>query len=58
MYDRSHSVSRHHRGFTLTELLVVMPIIAIPRAMLMPALQRVKRQAKRSPCLASVDAEP
>jgi len=42
------------KGFTLIELLVVIAIIALLMAILMPALARVKEQARTTGCLANL----
>ena len=42
------------RGFTLVELLVVIAIIALLMSILMPALARVKMQAKEAVCMSNL----
>ena len=45
---------RQEKAFTLIELLVVIAIIALLMAILMPALQRVRKQAKAVVCHANL----
>jgi prepilin-type N-terminal cleavage/methylation domain-containing protein/prepilin-type processing-associated H-X9-DG protein len=45
-------MAKSSRGFTLIELLVVIAIISLLMAVMMPALQRVKKQARLVACQA------
>ncbi len=47
-------MSKRVRGFTLRELLVVIAIIALLLSIHMPALQRVKKQARAVACVANL----
>src|SRR2546425_11644948 len=44
----------HPPGFTITELLIVIAIIALLLALLLPALNKARRSAQRTACLSNL----
>lgn len=51
---RKVAAMRRRRGFTLTEMLVVVGIFILLLALLMPALEKAREQARRAKCRAQL----